>query len=238
MRFLSLAQFTESSSSQGCRDVSGTRQLLFSVPELWLLLCDFSLSPRSTTAATLAQHPAQHSVSCWLLGGGASCSRSGDLGCSGFWSLPLVLVLISSRSLREERSMQDFRLHHICWHSIGKASRPVQSQHPWVYRVYRDGALLFKNNSRDQFETARREQPWWNLWSNVFQKTWKTCCFDLKCGIRKTRFNKFSKITVCVCVQSCPTFCDPMDRSPPGSSVYGYLTKIKCTSNSAFWNTC
>ena len=69
-------------SSQGCRDVSGTRQLLFSVPELWLLLCDFSLSPRSTTAATLAQHPAQHSVSCWLLGGGASCSRSGDLGCS------------------------------------------------------------------------------------------------------------------------------------------------------------
>ena len=26
---------------------------------------------------------------------------------------------------------------------------------------------------------------------------------------------------VCVCAQSCPTFCDPMDCSPPGSSVHG-----------------
>ena len=28
---------------------------------------------------------------------------------------------------------------------------------------------------------------------------------------------------MCVCahVQSCPTLCDPMDYSPPGSSVYG-----------------
>ena len=31
---------------------------------------------------------------------------------------------------------------------------------------------------------------------------------------------------VCVCVlvtQSCPTLCDPMDCSPPGSSVHGIL---------------
>ena len=38
---------------------------------------------------------------------------------------------------------------------------------------------------------------------------------------------------VCVCVQvyesesevaqSCPTLCDPVDRSPPGSSVHGIL---------------
>ena len=26
---------------------------------------------------------------------------------------------------------------------------------------------------------------------------------------------------LCVCVQSCPTFCDPMDCSPPGSSIRG-----------------
>ena len=25
----------------------------------------------------------------------------------------------------------------------------------------------------------------------------------------------------CVCAQSCPTLCDPMDCSPPGSSVHG-----------------
>ena len=26
-----------------------------------------------------------------------------------------------------------------------------------------------------------------------------------------------------MCAQSCPTLCDPMDCSPPGSSVYGIL---------------
>ena len=34
------------------------------------------------------------------------------------------------------------------------------------------------------------------------------------------------KFPVCVCaksLQSCPTLCDPMDRSPPGSSVHGIL---------------
>ena len=28
---------------------------------------------------------------------------------------------------------------------------------------------------------------------------------------------------VCVCTQSCPTLCDPMDCSPPGSSIHGIL---------------
>ena len=30
------------------------------------------------------------------------------------------------------------------------------------------------------------------------------------------------KVKVLV-AQSCPTLCDPMDRSPPGSSIYGIL---------------
>ena len=33
-------------------------------------------------------------------------------------------------------------------------------------------------------------------------------------------------VNVCVCVlvaKSCPTLCDPMDCSPPGSSVHGIL---------------
>ena len=30
-------------------------------------------------------------------------------------------------------------------------------------------------------------------------------------------------VCVCVCGQSCPTLCDPMDCSPPGSSVRGLL---------------
>ena len=28
-------------------------------------------------------------------------------------------------------------------------------------------------------------------------------------------------VCVCVCVLSCPTLCDPLDCSPPGSSVHG-----------------
>ena len=30
-------------------------------------------------------------------------------------------------------------------------------------------------------------------------------------------------VCVCVCTQLCLTFCDPMDCSPPGSSVHGIL---------------
>ena len=30
-------------------------------------------------------------------------------------------------------------------------------------------------------------------------------------------------VEMCVCVQSCPTLCDPTDYSPPGSSVHGIL---------------
>ena len=34
-----------------------------------------------------------------------------------------------------------------------------------------------------------------------------------------------AELCVCVCVvtQSCPTICDPVDCSPPGSTVYGIL---------------
>ena len=39
-----------------------------------------------------------------------------------------------------------------------------------------------------------------------------------------TQQNKGLWVTYCVLVaQSCPTLCDPMDCSPPGSSVHGIL---------------
>ena len=37
---------------------------------------------------------------------------------------------------------------------------------------------------------------------------------------------KCSGILGCVCAQSCPTLCDPMNCSPPGSSVHGILQAI------------
>ena len=35
-------------------------------------------------------------------------------------------------------------------------------------------------------------------------------------------------VCVCVCAQSCPALCDPMDCSPPGSSVHGILQGCVC----------
>ena len=38
--------------------------------------------------------------------------------------------------------------------------------------------------------------------------------------------------SVCVCAQSCPTLCNPIDSSPPGSSVHGIflerITRVGC----------
>ena len=37
----------------------------------------------------------------------------------------------------------------------------------------------------------------------------------------KFKSHRILSCFVLCCVQTCPTLCDPMDRSPPGSSVYG-----------------
>ena len=44
--------------------------------------------------------------------------------------------------------------------------------------------------------------------------------FGFKIGRNPQLFLKFG-LFLCVCAQSCPTLCDPMDCSPPGSSVHG-----------------
>ena len=38
----------------------------------------------------------------------------------------------------------------------------------------------------------------------------------------------------CSVTQSCPTVCDPMDYSPPGSSVHGILQAKECWSGLPF----
>ena len=35
-------------------------------------------------------------------------------------------------------------------------------------------------------------------------------------------------VCVCVCTQLCPTLCDPMDYSLPGSSVHGIFRGVGC----------
>ena len=41
--------------------------------------------------------------------------------------------------------------------------------------------------------------------------------------ILKSNENYFLNYQLCVCARSCLTLCDPMDCSPPGSSVHGIL---------------
>ena len=40
---------------------------------------------------------------------------------------------------------------------------------------------------------------------------------------RNKNLNNLIKVFVCVCARLCPTLWDPMDCSPPGSSVHGIL---------------
>ena len=56
-----------------------------------------------------------------------------------------------------------------------------------------------------------KSQTWLRDWSDLIWSDWLI---------------SYDKYTVCVCaklLQSCPTLCDPMDYSPPGSSVNGIL---------------
>ena len=49
--------------------------------------------------------------------------------------------------------------------------------------------------------------------STVFLPLWKVG--------RAWHRSVYACIVLCLVIQSCPTLCDPMDRSPPGSSVHG-----------------
>ena len=55
-----------------------------------------------------------------------------------------------------------------------------------------------------------------------FMCTWKECKFWwVECSIPSMSVRSYPLICMCSVTQSCPTVCDPMDCSPPGSSVHG-----------------
>ena len=57
---------------------------------------------------------------------------------------------------------------------------------------------------------------------NIALNYFYTWIFKIITSINKIRFNSFQITkTVVLVTQSCPTLCDLMDYSPPGSSVHG-----------------
>ena len=55
---------------------------------------------------------------------------------------------------------------------------------------------------------------------------------EMKCGLENICEKKNTKNYICV--QSCPTLCDPMDCSPPGSSLHGIFQAriLECVATS------
>ena len=59
-------------------------------------------------------------------------------------------------------------------------------------------------------------------------KHWQTIALGLCVQQMEKAYYFCVCVCVCVCVsQSCPTLCDPMECSPPGSSVHGILQARK-----------
>ena len=87
------------------------------------------------------------------------------------------------------------------------ADKVVSPCAPWVTEFAQGTAFICSRNSRP--------------WSQHKPSLYKEQCSSLKL---------FKDACVCACVracmlvaQSCPTLCNPMDNSPPGSSVHGIL---------------
>ena len=54
-----------------------------------------------------------------------------------------------------------------------------------------------------------------------------TCPYCVNCCVsRPSRWVPRQQMDCCLVAESCATFCDPMDCSPPGSSVYG-ISKVR-----------
>ena len=66
-------------------------------------------------------------------------------------------------------------------------------------------------------------QVWWPPWRNssMSQRTFGGYCHRDNSSIKKWLDREWIKHTDTEVTQLCPTLCNPMDYSPPGSSVHG-----------------
>ena len=72
--------------------------------------------------------------------------------------------------------------------------------------LFADDMTLYIENSKD----FTKETVWANKW------IWQTCEVQ-------NQYTKIFCVSAAKSLQSCPTLCDPIDGSPPGSTVPGIL---------------
>ena len=105
---------------------------------------------------------------------------------------------------------------------------------PWIY-IFKDPEIL-KNAHNCAWLLSRFGHGWFflTLWTVARQAHWdcmRRFCKDLNQFILKTLASIAQWIIACVCMKlSCFSrvwLCNPVDCSPPGSSVYGILQARK-----------
>ena len=75
-----------------------------------------------------------------------------------------------------------------------------------------------------------------NTWTPMADACWCMAKPIQYCKVKKKKNFNWSVCVcprTCMCTQLCPTLCDPMDCSPPGSSVHGF-SKQKCWNGLLF----
>ena len=69
-------------------------------------------------------------------------------------------------------------------------------------------------------EGRLRQNNWWG--NRKTKYTFLSCKLKIKMNLEgKSKLNSYASTHACSVAQSCPTLCDSMDCSPPGSSVHG-----------------
>ena len=60
-----------------------------------------------------------------------------------------------------------------------------------------------------------------SIWLYVYTESWREGHRELSTPLYSASSEDSHRLRACVCAHSCSTLCDPMDCSPPGSSVHG-----------------
>ena len=89
--------------------------------------------------------------------------------------------------------------------------------------------IAWRNNFRYADDTTLMAESKEELKSLLIKVKEESEKVDLKLNIQKTKIITFSPVQFSSVAQSCPTLCDPMNRSTPGLPVHHQLPEFTQT---------